>query len=148
MERLKLGRARFELDVADLVLKQIEKLKASVVLEVEDRRKRITGTAGDAEVLYVGLKQQLPGREAQLAWPVWDIRTPHGKCLVIVLNIHQEGVAVLPEIRGAGRHAGLLACLREDGEEDRGQDGDDRYDDEQLDQRKAAMLPSPRRDQG
>ena len=37
MERLKLERARFELDVADLVLKQLDKLKASGVLEVEDR---------------------------------------------------------------------------------------------------------------
>ena len=37
MERLKLERARFELDVAELVLKQLDKLKASGVLEVEDR---------------------------------------------------------------------------------------------------------------
>jgi len=37
MERLKLERARFELDVADLVMKHLDKLKASGVLEVEDR---------------------------------------------------------------------------------------------------------------
>jgi hypothetical protein len=38
MERLKLERARFELDVADLVLKHIDKLKASGALHLEDRR--------------------------------------------------------------------------------------------------------------
>ncbi len=38
MERLKLERARFELDVADLVLKHIDKLKASGALQIEDRR--------------------------------------------------------------------------------------------------------------
>ena len=37
MERLRLERARFELDVADLVMKHLDKLKASGVLEVEDR---------------------------------------------------------------------------------------------------------------
>src|SRR3954469_24897982 len=37
MERLKLERARFELDVADLVLKHIDKLKESGVLQIEDR---------------------------------------------------------------------------------------------------------------
>src|ERR1041385_812465 len=37
MERLKLERARFELDVADLVMKHIDKLKASGALQVEDR---------------------------------------------------------------------------------------------------------------
>jgi hypothetical protein len=37
MERLKLERARFELDVADLVMKYIDKLKASGALQVEDR---------------------------------------------------------------------------------------------------------------
>jgi hypothetical protein len=38
MERLKLERARFELDVADLVMKLIKKLKASGALQIEDRR--------------------------------------------------------------------------------------------------------------
>jgi len=37
MERLKLERARFELDVADLVMKHLDKLKASGVLQIEDR---------------------------------------------------------------------------------------------------------------
>jgi hypothetical protein len=37
MERLKLERARFELDVADLVMKHLDKLKASGALQVEDR---------------------------------------------------------------------------------------------------------------
>jgi hypothetical protein len=37
MERLRLERARFELDVADLVMKHLDKLKASGVFEVEDR---------------------------------------------------------------------------------------------------------------
>ena len=37
MERLRLERARFELDVAELVMKHLEKLKASGVLQVEDR---------------------------------------------------------------------------------------------------------------
>jgi hypothetical protein len=37
MERLLLERARFELDVADLVLKHIDKLKESGVLQIEDR---------------------------------------------------------------------------------------------------------------
>ena len=37
MERLKLERARFELDVADLVMKHIDKLKESGVLQIEDR---------------------------------------------------------------------------------------------------------------
>lgn len=37
-ERLKLERARFELDVADLVLKHIDKLKDKGVLQTEDRQ--------------------------------------------------------------------------------------------------------------
>jgi hypothetical protein len=37
MERLGLERARFDLDVADLVMKHLDKSKASGVLEVEDR---------------------------------------------------------------------------------------------------------------
>jgi hypothetical protein len=37
MERLRLERARFELDVAELVMKHLDKLKSSGVLEVEDR---------------------------------------------------------------------------------------------------------------
>ena len=37
MERLRLERARFELDVADLVMKHIDKLKSSGVLQIEDR---------------------------------------------------------------------------------------------------------------
>jgi hypothetical protein len=36
-ERLKLERARFELDVADLVVKHLDKLKASGALQIEDR---------------------------------------------------------------------------------------------------------------
>jgi hypothetical protein len=37
MERLRLERARFELDVAELVMKHIDKLKSSDVLRIEDR---------------------------------------------------------------------------------------------------------------
>jgi hypothetical protein len=37
MERLRLERARFELDVAELVMKHIDKLKSSGVLQIEDR---------------------------------------------------------------------------------------------------------------
>jgi hypothetical protein len=37
MERLRLERARFEFDVADLVMKHLDKLKASGVLQIEDR---------------------------------------------------------------------------------------------------------------
>lgn len=37
MERLRLERARFELDVADLVMNHIDKLKSSGVLQIEDR---------------------------------------------------------------------------------------------------------------
>lgn len=37
MERLRLERARFELDVADLVMKHLDKLKSSGVLQIEDR---------------------------------------------------------------------------------------------------------------
>ena len=37
MERLKLELARFEFDVADLVLKHLDKLKASGALQIEDR---------------------------------------------------------------------------------------------------------------
>lgn len=37
MERLKLERARFELDVAELVMKHIDKLKASGALQIKDR---------------------------------------------------------------------------------------------------------------
>jgi hypothetical protein len=37
MERLRLERARFELDVAVLVMKHIDKLKSSGVLQIEDR---------------------------------------------------------------------------------------------------------------
>jgi hypothetical protein len=37
MERLRLERARFELDVADLVMKHLDKLKSSGVLQLEDR---------------------------------------------------------------------------------------------------------------
>jgi hypothetical protein len=37
MERLRLERARFELDVADLVMKHIDKLKESGALQLEDR---------------------------------------------------------------------------------------------------------------
>ena len=37
VERLRLERARFELDVADLVMKHIDKLKSSGVLQIEDR---------------------------------------------------------------------------------------------------------------
>src|SRR4051812_46659419 len=37
MERFRLERARFELDVADLVMKHIDKLKSSGVLQIEDR---------------------------------------------------------------------------------------------------------------
>ena len=34
---MKLERARFELDVADLVMKHLDKLKASGALQIEDR---------------------------------------------------------------------------------------------------------------
>jgi hypothetical protein len=37
MERVRLECARFELEVADLVMKHIEKVKSSGVLHVEDR---------------------------------------------------------------------------------------------------------------
>jgi hypothetical protein len=37
MERLKLKRASFGLDVADLVMKHLDKLKASGALQIEDR---------------------------------------------------------------------------------------------------------------
>ena len=37
MERLRLERARFELDIAELVMKHIDKLKSSGVLQIEDR---------------------------------------------------------------------------------------------------------------
>ena len=37
MERLRLERARFERDVADLVMKHLDKLKSSGVLQIEDR---------------------------------------------------------------------------------------------------------------
>jgi hypothetical protein len=37
MERLKLERARFELDAADLVMKHLDKLKTSGALQIEDR---------------------------------------------------------------------------------------------------------------
>ena len=37
MERLRLERARFELDVAELVMKHLDRLKASGVLQIEDR---------------------------------------------------------------------------------------------------------------
>jgi hypothetical protein len=37
MASLKLERARFELDVADLVMKHLDKLKASGALQIEDR---------------------------------------------------------------------------------------------------------------
>ncbi len=37
MERLRLERARFELDVADLVMKHLDRLKASGALQIEDR---------------------------------------------------------------------------------------------------------------
>ena len=36
MERLRLERARFELDVADLVMKHLDKLKSSGTLQIED----------------------------------------------------------------------------------------------------------------
>src|SRR4051812_12277517 len=36
MERLRLEHARFELDVADLVMKHIDKLKSSGALQIED----------------------------------------------------------------------------------------------------------------
>jgi hypothetical protein len=37
MERLRLERARFELDVADLVMKHLDQLKSSGALQIEDR---------------------------------------------------------------------------------------------------------------
>src|SRR5207247_3698427 len=59
---------------------------------------------------------------------------------VVVLHIHVDGKPDLLLVGETGRLASALPRLGEDGEEDRGQDGDDRNDDEKLDQGKTAAL--------
>src|SRR5262249_10740569 len=60
--------------------------------------------------------------------------------LVVVLRVHHEGIAQLAHVGDTGRHPRLVPGLGEDREKDRGQNGDDRYHDKQLDQGKATAL--------
>jgi hypothetical protein len=57
--------------------------------------------------------------------------------LVIVLGVHGDCQAELLDVRQAGRLPGLGSRPREDGEQNRGQDGDDGDHDQQLDQGEA-----------
>src|SRR5262249_9309896 len=55
-------------------------------------------------------------------------------CLVVILRVHLVGKPDLLQVGEACRRPGFLAGVGEDREEDRRQDGDDRYHYEQLDQ--------------
>src|SRR5262249_56969868 len=54
--------------------------------------------------------------------------------------VHHLRHSELLEVAGTGRLAPLLPCLQEDGEEEPRQDGDDRDDHQQLDQRETPSL--------
>ncbi len=60
-----------------------------------------------------------------------------GHGLIIVLDIHQGGGGVLAIVADTGGLARLLSSLGKDGKKDSGKNGDNGYDDEQFDQRKA-----------
>ena len=57
-----------------------------------------------------------------------------GGVVGVVVGVHDHGESELLEVGGAGDGARLLAGLRQGGQQHRRQDGDDRDDDEQLDQ--------------
>src|SRR5262249_31134086 len=91
-------------------------------------------TAEDVPALDIRLKLHVPV-------PVIAVRLRleiERERLVIILRIHHHGRAHLLDIGEALRLPRLLPRLGEDGEEDRGQDSDDRYHNEQLDQCKAS----------
>src|SRR5439155_8761782 len=69
------------------------------------------------------------------------IPTGAREALVVVLRVHQDGQPGLFGVAGAGSLVRLLPRLGKDREEDGRQDGDDRNNHQQLDQRKATRVP-------
>src|SRR5262249_2578942 len=110
------------------------------VLEIKERGVRIAGAARDAKVLDVCLQGQVPRGYWQLAGLERDRLVPGGERFIVVLDVHQERVAVLLEVRGADRHSRLLPRLGEYWEQNGSQDGDYGNDDKEFDERESDML--------
>ena len=93
------------------------------------------GTDEELAVLDVGSDGLVPGPG------IPGLDDPlHSEHLVVVTDVHQGAEGELLEVAQAGGLARLFARLGEDGEQDRRQDGDDRDDDQQLDQGEALAL--------
>src|SRR2546430_1837544 len=60
----------------------------------------------------------------------------------VVLRVHEDAERELPRVAGAVDLPSSGACLREDREEESGQDRHNGNDDEQLDQRKSWLTAS------
>src|SRR5262249_31328440 len=85
-------------------------------------------------VLDVGPAQVLPVVQLLLPRPGVLVVVRHK--VVVVLGVHRDAQSQLLHVGQAGRRASLFTRLGKDGEENGGQDGNNRYHDQQLDQGK------------
>ena len=102
--------------------------------------KWIGGTGEDVDTLQIRADRIIPhvgvlagGRHRGIEGPGM-MKAQMGKRLIVVLNIDHQRGADLAHVGEAGGHPRPLARLREDREEDRGQNGNNGYHHEKLDQ--------------
>src|SRR5437870_6270824 len=95
----------------------------------------VTGLPEDIPILDVRLQEARPLWVAEYPRRISHRNRQRHEYLIVILRVHHDGRTDLPVVRQTRRLTRLLPRLREDGEQNRGQDGYDRDDHEQLDER-------------
>src|SRR5207249_3989189 len=105
----------------------------------------IRGTLPDAPVLDIRIQELvvedvvLVPRDEAWSRPGGIVLAVREELLVPILPIHQHRLTDLLHVAQTHRLPRLLARLRENGKEDRGEDGDNGYHDEQLNEREPSL---------